>query len=116
MIISTFYISIYSNVTEEDLINLGKLTEQQKTQRALKIKNRILEQTHEIKLAESLSPITEKLEEVNESTNNLEDIIKKSNSENENDQEVVLVEIESEDENIQTNLKAFQKVPFSVNQ
>ena len=34
--------SIYSNVTEQDLINLRKLAQQQKEQRALKIKNRIL--------------------------------------------------------------------------
>ena len=48
--------SIYSNVTEEDLINLRKLSEQQKNERALKIKNMILKQTHDVKLAESLSP------------------------------------------------------------
>ena len=56
--------SIYSNVTEQDLKKLRKLAEQQKEQRAPKIKNRILEQTHDIKLAESLSPITKKLDEV----------------------------------------------------
>ena len=56
--------SIYSNVTEQDLINLRKLAEQQKNQRAEKFKSRILKQTHDIKLAESLSPITEKLDEV----------------------------------------------------
>ena len=50
--------SIYSNVTEQDLNILRKLAEYQKEQRALKIKNRILKQTQEIKLAESLSPIT----------------------------------------------------------
>ena len=50
--------SVYSTVTEEDLINLRKLAEQQKNERALKIKNRILKQTHDDKLAESLSPIT----------------------------------------------------------
>ena len=51
--------SIYSNVTEQDLINLRKLSEQQKEQRSPKIKKkRILKQTHDIKLAESLSPIT----------------------------------------------------------
>ena len=50
--------SIYSNVTEQDLINLRKLAEQQKYQRALEIKKRILKQTRDIKLAESLSPIT----------------------------------------------------------
>ena len=59
--------SIYSNVTEEDLINLRKLANQQKEQRALKIKNRILEKTHDIKLAESLSPITKKLDVINNS-------------------------------------------------
>ena len=52
--------SIYSNVTEQGLVNLRKLAEQQKNQRALKIKNRILKQTHDIKLAESLSPIIKK--------------------------------------------------------
>ena len=54
--------SIYSNVTEQDLDNLRKLAEQQKEQRAHKIKNRILKQTDDIKLAESLSPITKKLD------------------------------------------------------
>ena len=43
--------SIYSNVIEQDMINLGKLAEQQNEQRALKIKNRFLKQTHGIKLA-----------------------------------------------------------------
>ena len=56
--------SIHSNVTEQNLINLRKLAEQQKEQRANKTKNRILKQTHDIKLAESLSPITKKLDEV----------------------------------------------------
>ena len=98
--------SIYSNVSEQDLINLRKLAEQQKEQRALKIKYRILKQTNDKKLAGSLSPITKKLEEVNKSTEKVGDILKESNSENENNQEIVPVDIESEDENIQTNLKA----------
>ena len=46
--------SIYSNVSEQDLNILRKLAQQQKEQRAEKIKNRILKQTHDIKLAESL--------------------------------------------------------------
>ena len=50
--------SIYSNVAEQDLINLRKLAEQQKEQRALRFKNMFSKQTHDIKLAESLSPIT----------------------------------------------------------
>ena len=45
--------SICSNVTEQDLDNLRKLADQQKSQRAEIIKNRILKQTHDIKLAES---------------------------------------------------------------
>ena len=60
--------SIYSNVTEQDLINLRKLAQQQKEERAEKIKNRILKKTHDKKLAESFSPITEKLDEVNKTT------------------------------------------------
>ena len=59
--------SIYSNVTEQDLENLRKLANQEKNERARKIKNKILKETHDIKLAESLSPITKKLNEVNES-------------------------------------------------
>ena len=45
--------SIYANVTEQDLINLTKLAEQQENQRAFQIKNRILKQTHDVKLEES---------------------------------------------------------------
>ena len=67
--------SIYSNVTEQDLDNLCKLAEQQKNDRALKIKNRILKQTHDIKLAENLSPLTKKLDTINESTKKVGDII-----------------------------------------
>ena len=95
--------SIYSNVTEKDLDNLRKLAQQQKEERALKIKNRILKETHDVKLAESLSPITKELKK---STKKISEVIKESNSENENNQEIVPVEIESEDENIQTNLRA----------
>ena len=98
--------SIYSNVTEQDLNNLRKLAEQQKEQRALKTKNRILKQTHDVKLAESLSPITKKLDTINKSTRDIGEVIKKSNSEKENNQEIVPFENETEDENIQTNLRA----------
>ena len=72
--------SIYSNVTEKDLENLRKLADQQKNERALKIKNRILKQTHDVKLAESLSPITKKLDTINESTQKISNVIKESNS------------------------------------
>ena len=89
--------SFYSNVTENDLISLGKLAEQQKNQRALKTKNKISKQTHVIKLAQSLSPITEKLYTFIESTRILGEDIKESNSENIH--EIVPKEID----NIQTN-------------
>ena len=72
--------SIYSNITEKDLDNLRKLADQQKNQRAIKIKNRILKQTHDIKLSESLSPITKKLDALNQSTQEVGDKIKESNS------------------------------------
>ena len=70
--------SIYSNVTGQDLINLRKLAEQQKKQRAPKIKNRILQETQYIKIAESISPITKRLDEVKESSEKLGDVIKES--------------------------------------
>ena len=70
--------SIYSNVTEQDLINRRTLADQQKEQWAEKIENRILKQTHVIKLAENLSSITEKLDEVKKTTQDLGDVIKKS--------------------------------------
>ena len=95
--------SIYSNVTEKDMENLRKLANQQKEQRAEEIKNRILKQTHDIKLAESLSPITKELKK---STKKISEVIKETYSENENNQEIVPAETELEDENIQTNLRA----------
>ena len=78
--------SIFSNVTDQNLINLRKLAEQQQNERAPKNKNRILKQTHDIKLAESLSAFTKKIEEVNESTRNLDEIVKKSDVEDGNTQ------------------------------
>ena len=74
--------SVYSDVTEQDLNILRKLDEQEKNQRALKIKNRILKHTHDIKLAENLSHVTKKLEEVNETTRKLEEVIEKTQTEN----------------------------------
>ena len=70
--------SIYSNVTEQDLNNLRQLAEQQKNQRAEKIENKILKQTHGINLAERLSSITENVDEVKKSTQDLGDVIKES--------------------------------------
>ena len=80
------------------MINLRVLAGQQKNQRILKITNRFLGQTHDIKLAENLFPITKKVE-VNKSTQKLGDVIKESNSENENNQEVAPHKIDSEDDN-----------------
>ena len=74
--------SIYSNVTEQDLDNLRKLADQQKQQRALKITNRFLEKTHDKKLAESLSPLTKRLDLIeNNKGQKIGDLIKKSESE-----------------------------------
>ena len=70
--------SIYPKVREQDLFNLRNLAEQQKYQRVLKIKSRVLKQTHDIKLAESLSPITKKLDEVIETTQMLGHVIDES--------------------------------------
>ena len=73
--------SIYSNETKQDVINLHKIAEQQKNQRAPKNRNRILKQTHDIKVAENLSPNTKKLEEVNDTTKKLGEVIEKSQPE-----------------------------------
>ena len=62
------------------MIYLRKLAQQQKEQRAERIKNRILKQTHDVKLAESFSPISKKLDEVNKTTQEVGDIRKESNS------------------------------------
>ena len=63
------------------MINLRKLSEQQENQRALKINYRNFKQTHDIKLTESLSPITKKLDEVKETTQKLEEVVEKSQTE-----------------------------------
>ena len=57
---------------------MRKLAQQQKEQRAKKLKNRTLKQTHDINLAKSLSPITKKLGEVNKSSQEVSEIMKKS--------------------------------------
>ena len=82
---------IHLNVTEQGLNNLHKLAEQQKNQRADKNKNRILKQTHDIKLAENVSPKTKKLDEVKESTQKVGADIKESISEI--NKEIVTVKI-----------------------
>ena len=68
------------------MINLRKLAEQQKNQRAEKFKSRILKQTHDEKLAESFSPITKNLGDVNESTKKLDEIVENSGVEDGNTQ------------------------------
>ena len=109
--------SIYSNVTEEDLENLRKLAHQQKNERALKIKNRILKQTHDVKLAENLSPITKKLDEVNKSTQeSLSPIDKKLDTINESTRRVGDI-INSKNEIITSNLlkNTFESLENSSN-
>ena len=46
--------SIYSNSTKQDINNLRKLAEQQKNQGAIKIKSRILKQTHDLKTTKKI--------------------------------------------------------------
>ena len=78
--------SFSSNGTEGDLINLRELAEQQKEQRALKISYKIFKQTHDVKLAERLSPITKKLDTINKSTKQLGEIVEKLDVEDGNTQ------------------------------
>ena len=110
--------SICSNVTEQDTINLRKIAHQQKEQRALKIKNRILKQTHDEKLAESLSPLTKRLDLIeNNKGEKIEDLIKKSQSELpaiENTQTLPGVLYDVELENTLTNMKEKEKGFFKI--
>ena len=96
--------SLYPNVTEQDLTTLSKLAEQQKKQGGIKIKNRFLEQIHDNKLAESLSPIAKKIEEVDKSTEKLREIIKESNSRIDDFQDILPLEIDLDDDDIQSNI------------
>ena len=59
---------------------LRELAEQQKNQQAEKIKHRILKQTHDVKLAESLSPISKILDQVKKSTQEIAEIVKETNT------------------------------------
>ena len=63
--------SIYANSTKQDSVNLGKLAEQQKNQRA-KSKIKFRNELKIKKLAESFAPIIKKLTEVHEFTKELE--------------------------------------------
>ena len=73
--------SSHPNVTKEEMINLAKLAEQQKTQRTIKTKNKTLEQTQDKKLDESFKLITKKLGEVDKSTKKIK-VFETSHSEN----------------------------------
>ena len=86
--------SLYPNVTEPDMINLDKLAMQQRKEITGKINNKILERTHK-KLAESFKPRPEKVEEADKSTKILKKVFEIANSETENQQEIVPVEIDS---------------------
>ena len=68
------------------MITLDKLAEQQKNQRAERIKSRILKQTHDKKLAESFTSITEKIEKSDESTQQQGETFRKPDSQVENTQ------------------------------
>ena len=87
------------------------MAEQQKNQRAEKIEDKILKPTHGKHLAESFTPITEKLSEVNESTEKLAEVLNKEDSENENQQKMIPVEFETDDEN--KDIRALLKIAYS---
>ena len=60
--------SNYPKVTAQDLNKLRNLADQQKNQRAFKIKKRISKLAHDRQLSEKLPPITKKIGEVDKST------------------------------------------------
>ena len=56
--------STYPNVTEQDLINLSNLAEQQKNRIAIESKKKLKAKSWLKKLAETLSPLTKQLKEI----------------------------------------------------
>ena len=60
--------SFQPNLTEQDLNNLGMLGRQPKNQHAIETRNKSFKQTNDKKLAETFSPITMKLKEVDKFT------------------------------------------------
>ena len=66
-------------MTEQGLINLTKLVEQQKLQRVKNIKTKFLKQSHDSKLAENLSTIAKQLELVDKSSKDLRKNLKNHN-------------------------------------
>ena len=112
--------SNYPNLSEQDLISLGKLAEQQ-NQRGIKIKNKMLKQTHDKKLAEIFEPIAGKLTKVNESTEKFKEVFKIWASEFENQQGIVPVEVnsdntENENDDIQSNIRAIPNSSYFSDQ
>ena len=105
--------SIFSNVTDQDLIILQKLADQQKNQRALQIKRRSLKRTHDLKLAETLSPITKKLDAIKYSNKKIGKFIKEPSSGNKNNQEIVPVEIDSDNLQVYINKPDIRALPNS---
>ena len=93
-------------MTEQDLIVLRNWAEQQKIQRAIKIRNKLSIQTLDINIAGTLSPVSKTTEQADKPTENLGEIKEESNSGNDNNQHIVLVEIDSEDDDIQSNTRA----------
>ena len=93
------------------MIILRKLAKQQKEQRALKIKNIKLKQTHDVKLAESRSPNTEKLDTIKESTKQLGELVKKLDVEDGNTQ-TLAIEITSTSQSLRDILSFIKKGKF----
>ena len=71
------------------MISFYNPAEQQKNQRAFK-KSRYLKQTHERKLEGNLSPITTKIDIVNEITRNLGEIVERLDDEGDNTQTLAI--------------------------
>ena len=72
---------VYPNVTEQDLINFGRLAEKQNNYPATKNENRTLGKTLDKKLAESFEPMNQKIEEVNDTIQKLTKMLKRAESE-----------------------------------
>ena len=69
--------SFLPNVTKADLINLAKITEQQKVKGTKKIENRILKQSPDEEIVKTFSPLTKTLAKVKASTEKSKEVFEK---------------------------------------
>ena len=84
---------IYPNATEQDMINLTEIAEQQRNQRANNIQVKFLKQTNDKKRGESFKPITKQLRDVKNCTERSQQVLRKPDSGNETSNQLAVAKL-----------------------